>query len=111
MLGYRGLDLKAGILSQCQRLPQTPQHWWHRVQQFNEDNNIVSFDQNEAPNKGGEVGQQNCFGAEYHLTVVEVDGPKLHFENGLWLNLVDPAGTTNPHPIVHQVSVPHGNSV
>ena len=81
------------------------------VQQLNETINISGSKLDEAPNKGGKVGQQNSFGLEYDLTVTEVGGGKLHFENGMWLNLVDPAGTTNPNPIVRQASVPHGNSV
>ena len=81
------------------------------VQKLNETINIASFSEDEAPNKGGEAGQQNSFGVEYDLTVTEVGGGKLHFENGMWLNLVDPTGTTNPNPIVRQASIPHGNSV
>ncbi len=92
------------------------------VQRINETMTISSapeISNDEAPNKGGDAGQQESFGLEYDLIVNEVNpgdphnrpaGPRLHFENGMWLNLTDP-NSANPNPIVRQACVPHGNTV
>jgi hypothetical protein len=81
------------------------------VQQMNETISVIEAVQDLAPNKGGEAGQQNSYGAEYNLIATEVGGARLHFENGMWLNLVNPQGFTNQNTIARQACIPHGNSV
>jgi len=82
------------------------------IQEYSETITIKLGAKGPAPNKGGAVGQQDNFALEYELAVTKQDTQdRLHIENGMWLHLVGPPGTTNPNPIVRQAIVPHGNSV
>jgi hypothetical protein len=91
--------------------PSSPQD---RFLELNLTNETIVFTKisGPIPNRGLLMPDINMFGVSYVQQISEANnGPALHFEPGIWVNVPPTSNPSEPPTVVRMASIPHGTVI
>ena len=94
--------------------PHNPDSPQDRFLELNLTNETIVFSKipGQIPNRGLLMPDINMSGIAYLQQISEANnGPALHFEPGIWLNVPPTSNPSEPSTVVRMASIPHGTAI
>jgi len=78
---------------------------------FTTEKLVFSKIEGKIPNRGLLMPDINMFGLTYMQQIKETNGPGLHIEPGIWVNVPHTTNPAEPPTVVRMASIPHGTTI